>query len=42
VAAVLIWNLTPLPEWWEQGKDFWQSVENIFDKLGNLVDSGPK
>jgi serine/threonine-protein kinase len=40
VAAVLVWNLTPLPEWWEEGKSFWQSVENLFGKLGDLIESG--
>jgi serine/threonine protein kinase, bacterial len=42
VAAVLVWNLTPLPEWWEQGKSFWESVQNLFDEIGNLIDSAPK
>jgi serine/threonine-protein kinase len=42
VAAVLIWNLTPLPEWWEQGKDFWDSVTKTFDEISNLVDSAPQ
>jgi serine/threonine protein kinase, bacterial len=39
VAGVLIWNLTPLPDWWEQGKSFWQSVEDLFGKLGDLADT---
>jgi serine/threonine-protein kinase len=42
VAAVLIWNLTPLPEWWEQGKDFWDSVTKTFDEISSLVDSAPQ
>lgn len=40
VAAVLVWNLTPLPEWWEEGKSFWQSVEDLFGEIGDLIDSG--
>jgi len=42
VGAVLLWNLTDLPVWWEQGKSFWQSVENIFTELGDLIDSAQK
>ncbi|GGO57591.1 hypothetical protein GCM10012287_53830 [Streptomyces daqingensis] len=39
LAAVLVWNFTPLPEWWEAGKDFWQSVENVFAEIGALIDN---
>jgi serine/threonine-protein kinase len=42
VAAVLVWNLTPLPEWWEQGKSFWESAQNLFEEIGNLLGSVPK
>ncbi|NGO68509.1 protein kinase domain-containing protein [Streptomyces boncukensis] len=37
VAGVLIWNFTPVPEWWAEGKSFWESTKDLFDKAGDLV-----
>ncbi|MGH3309577.1 MAG: serine/threonine-protein kinase [Streptomyces sp.] len=40
VICVLVWNFTPLPEWWAQGKSFWESVQDFFSKVGDLGASG--
>ena len=40
VICVLVWNFTPVPEWWAQGKSFWESVQDFFGKVGDLIDSG--
>ncbi|MGY1436055.1 serine/threonine-protein kinase [Streptomyces reniochalinae] len=36
VAGVLVWNFTPVPEWWAQGKSFWQSAKDVFDQIGDF------
>lgn len=36
VIGVLVWNLTPLPEWWAEGKNFWESSKEV---VSNLIDS---
>ncbi|RCG16246.1 serine/threonine protein kinase [Streptomyces diacarni] len=36
VAGVLIWNFTPVPEWWAQGKSFWESARDVFDQIGDF------
>ncbi|MFF8286029.1 serine/threonine-protein kinase [Streptomyces albus] len=36
VAAVLVWNFTPVPEWWAEGKSFWQSTKDVFSQIGDF------
>ncbi|GAB2781088.1 serine/threonine-protein kinase [Streptomyces daliensis] len=37
VICVLVWNFTPVPEWWAQGKSFWQSVTDVFGQIQDFV-----
>nr|WP_240979445.1 serine/threonine-protein kinase [Streptomyces sp. HNM0574] len=39
VIAVLVWNFTPVPEWWAQGKSFWESVQDFFGKIQDFTNS---
>ncbi|WP_078592038.1 serine/threonine-protein kinase [Streptomyces megasporus] len=42
--CVLVWNFTPLPEWWDQGRQFWEDTKNWFGDawtwLEELVGAG--
>lgn len=33
VAATLIWNFTPVPEWWAEGKSWWQTVKGVYQDV---------
>ncbi|EST22027.1 hypothetical protein N566_26890, partial [Streptomycetaceae bacterium MP113-05] len=39
VIAVLVWNFTPLPEWWETGQDWWDSTKDFFKDVGDFFGS---
>ncbi|MDG9704616.1 serine/threonine-protein kinase [Streptomyces sp. DH37] len=46
--CVLVWNFTPLPEWWDQGRQFWDDTKNwVGDawtwvtELGNTAEELP-
>jgi serine/threonine-protein kinase len=46
--CVLVWNFTPLPEWWDQGRQFWDDTKNwVGDawtwvtELGNAAEELP-
>jgi serine/threonine-protein kinase len=39
VIAVLVWNLTPLPEWVAQGKSFWDAASSWISSAWNWVSS---
>ncbi|MFP8943234.1 serine/threonine-protein kinase [Streptomyces fenghuangensis] len=28
LVCVLVWNFTPLPEWWDQGRQFWEDTKD--------------
>ncbi|HEX5569497.1 MAG TPA: serine/threonine-protein kinase [Streptomyces sp.] len=30
VICFLVWNFTPLPEWWDQGRQFWEDTKSWF------------
>ncbi|WP_369200499.1 serine/threonine-protein kinase [Streptomyces sp. PU-14G] len=36
VAGVLVWNFTPVPEWWAQGRSFWESTKDVFGQIGDF------
>nr|WP_238420437.1 serine/threonine-protein kinase [Streptomyces taklimakanensis] len=42
--SVLVWNFTPLPEWWDQGRQFWEDTKNwigdVWAWLEDLVGAG--
>ncbi|GAA2462443.1 serine/threonine-protein kinase [Streptomyces macrosporus] len=42
--CVLVWNFTPLPEWWDQGRQFWEDTKTWFGDawawLEDLVGAG--
>jgi serine/threonine protein kinase, bacterial len=42
VIAVLIWNFTPLPEWWETGQQWWESTKDFFNSVGDFFSSAEK
>ena len=37
--CVLVWNFTPVPEWWAQGKSFWEAAQDFFSSVGDFFDS---
>jgi serine/threonine protein kinase, bacterial len=37
--CVLVWNFTPVPEWWAQGKSFWQAAQDFFNSIGDFFNS---
>ncbi|MFR9673893.1 serine/threonine-protein kinase [Streptomyces sp. TR06-5] len=39
VIGVLIWNLTPLPEWWAQGQEWWDATKDFFRGVGDFFSS---
>ena len=44
VICVLVWNFTPLPEWWDQGRQLWEDTKDWFGDarkwVEDLVGSG--
>ncbi|MFD1831853.1 serine/threonine-protein kinase [Streptomyces desertarenae] len=44
LVCVLVWNFTPLPEWWDQGRQFWEDtktwVGDVWTWLEELVGAG--
>lgn len=36
VVCVLLWNFTPVPEWWAEGKSFWQSAKDVVGQIGDF------
>ncbi|RLL67137.1 serine/threonine-protein kinase [Streptomyces sp. Z26] len=38
VIGVLIWNFTPVPEWWDEGKSFWEKTQDLFGEMRDLVE----
>ncbi|UNZ19080.1 serine/threonine-protein kinase [Streptomyces sp. 891-h] len=36
VAGVLVWNFTDAPQWWAEGKSFWQSTKDVFNEIGDF------
>ncbi|OEV03015.1 serine/threonine-protein kinase [Streptomyces oceani] len=39
VIAVLVWNFTPVPEWWAEGKSFWEKTQDFFGSVQDFFDS---
>ncbi|MBN3930260.1 serine/threonine protein kinase [Streptomyces verrucosisporus] len=46
--CVLVWNFTPLPEWWDQGRQFWEDTKDWvgeawtwMTELGNTAEELP-
>ncbi|THA26148.1 serine/threonine protein kinase [Streptomyces sp. RKND-216] len=39
VIAVLVWNFTPLPEWWETGQQWWDQTKEFFNDVGDFFSS---
>ncbi|NJQ07490.1 hypothetical protein HCN56_18345, partial [Streptomyces lonarensis] len=37
VIGVLLWNLTPLPDWVASGQGFWEATTDFFDRVGEWV-----
>ena len=33
VAATLAWNFTPLPEWWAEGKSWWEAIKDGYHEV---------
>jgi serine/threonine-protein kinase len=37
--CVLVWNFTPVPEWWAEGKSWWEATQDFFSSVGDFFDS---
>ena len=37
VACVVIWNVTDAPQWWAEGKSFWEKTQDFFGDIGDWV-----
>ncbi|MCF6526545.1 serine/threonine-protein kinase [Streptomyces sp. JJ36] len=35
--AVLVWNFTPLPQWWESGQEAWDATKDFFTDVWDFL-----
>lgn len=41
VIGVLVWNFTPVPEWWAEGKSFWDKITDLYGDVEDFFANLP-